>query len=44
MQIILAVQLLGCIGTDPLVPNNRLARITHTGQTAQIGACGTPAP
>jgi hypothetical protein len=44
MRIILAVQLLGCIGTGHLVPNTRLSGITHTGQTTQIEARGTPAP
>jgi hypothetical protein len=38
MWIILAVQLLGCIRTRPFIPNSRLARITHTGQTTQMGA------
>jgi hypothetical protein len=44
MRIILAVRLLGCIRTHPFIPNSRLARITHIGQTTQLGACGTPAP
>ncbi len=41
MRMILAVQLLGCIGTDPPVPNAGLAGINRIGQTTQIGACGT---
>ena len=40
MRMILAVHLLGRIGTDPLVPNTGLAGINGTGQTTQIGACG----
>jgi hypothetical protein len=44
MRIILAVQLAPRIGTRPLIPNSRLAGITHIGQTTQIAARGTPAP
>jgi hypothetical protein len=44
MWIILAVQLLGCIGTGRPVPNTCLTGITHIGQMTQMGARGTPAP
>ena len=37
MRMILAVRLLGCIGTHPIIPNNRLTGITHTGQTSTAG-------
>jgi hypothetical protein len=40
MRIMLAGQLLGCIGTGPLIPNTGLAGINRIGQTTQIGACG----
>jgi hypothetical protein len=33
--IILAVQLLGCIGTGLLIPNTSLTGITHTGQAGR---------
>lgn len=42
MRIILAVQLLGCIGTGRPVPNICLPGITHTGPTILIDACGNP--
>jgi hypothetical protein len=41
MRTILAVQLLGCIGMGPPVPNAGPAGINRIGQTTQIGACGT---
>jgi len=40
MRIMLAGQLLGCIGTGRLVPNTGLTGIGGIGQTTQIGACG----
>jgi len=39
-RIMLAGQLLGCIGTGRLVPNTGLTGIGGIGQTTQIGACG----
>jgi hypothetical protein len=44
MRTILAVHLIRCIRTRPLIPNSRLTGITHIGQTTQIEARGTPAP